>query len=139
MVRRILIFALLIGPASAEPLVITASECAHIVDHHPAADVAYVPGRDVDGNAVTPADIDGGAALRMPSEIEIAIKIDLNDRLGLPTGATGYNAEAEIGVVRYRDGEMTFNGQPLRSDAKAALIRACREQARNRHGTHTPG
>lgn len=135
MVRHILILAVSIGPASAAPLVITAGECAHIIEHHPAPDIAYVAGRDAEGRAVTPADLDGGVALRMPSEIEIPIKLDLNRCLGPPSGPESFDAEAMIGVVGYRDGAMTFNGQALHSEAEAALIRACREHARKQAKT----
>jgi len=74
----------MIGSASAETLVITAGECVHVVEHRPSGDIAYVPGLNRRGNKLASADVDGGALLRMPHDIEI--ELDLTHRLGLPTG-----------------------------------------------------
>ena len=58
--------------AIEDEIVITSTECRLLVQHVPAADVAYEPGVDVDGNAVAPADI-GNPEISLPDEISIDV------------------------------------------------------------------
>ncbi|RMD62947.1 MAG: hypothetical protein D6826_06185, partial [Alphaproteobacteria bacterium] len=78
------------GDAVAHDVVtarLTKSDCARLVKHVPAPDVAYRPGVDVRGRPVTPADVDGGVSIAVPETIEIPIKVDLQDRFGLPANS----------------------------------------------------
>ncbi len=56
------------GPwsARAEPIVIGHDDCARLVPHEPAADVAYQAGMDVHGNSVAPADLPGSVEIDLP-------------------------------------------------------------------------
>lgn len=112
--------------AIAETVTITQSECTNLVRHVPAPDVAYRPGVDVNGNPVTPADLNSTGAVTVPTEFTIPITIDLRDRLGLPADPARFKPEANIGVVTYREGKAWFNGQPLSTEATATLAGACR-------------
>ena len=118
-----------LAPAPADAgtatVVITKADCARLVEHVPAPDVAYQEGVDVYGRPVVPADLGGGAEIAVPEEIFIAIDVDLFDRFGIPPNGVTYDADAIVGVVRYAGDRFTFNGQPLVSEAAAALAERC--------------
>ena len=120
-----------VATASAAVVAIRADDCAQILRHVPTADVAYQPGVDVDGDPVVPADLNGGATIRPPSQIEIPITVELDQRFGIPATPGLYKAEAEIGKVTYKDGQAWFNGQALETQSEAALIAACREHLKH--------
>ena len=115
------------APAGAETatVVITKADCARLVKHVPAPDVAYREGVDVYGRRVVPADLDGGSKIAVPEEIFVAVDVDLFDRFGIPPNGVSYDADAIIGIVRYADDRFTFNGQPLVSEEEAALAERC--------------
>ena len=119
-----------IGPAIA--VTVSHDDCARVVRHVPAPDVAYTPGRDVDGNPVVPADLEGGIRIEPLSEINIPITIDLQDRFGIPANNDLFEAEAHVGTVTRADGKTFFNGQKLSSEDEATLIAACREALRGK-------
>ena len=118
--------------AAAQTITITEPTCRTLVAHRPAPDVAYTPGRDVQGRPVAPADLDGGVTLRMPETISIAITVEIAERFGIPTVPHLYKPEAMIGEVTYRDGRFWFNGQPLQSEAEATLSELCQKQLGSR-------
>jgi hypothetical protein len=111
--------------ADTATVIITKADCARLVKHVPAPDVAYQDGVDVYGRPVAPADLDGGSRLALPEEIFITIEVDLFDRFNTPPNGVNYDADAIIGLVRYADGRFTFNRQPLESDEEAALAERC--------------
>ncbi len=110
---------------------ITRADCARLVEHVPSPDVAYQPGVDAYGRAVAPADVsgglNGGAQIRVPETLRIPIEIDLLDRFGIPANPALYDADVSIGEVVYRDGRLTFEGQPLQDEAAAELTKACQK------------
>lgn len=50
----------------ADVYTVTTQDCREIVTHVPADDVTYMPGVDVNGNAVAPADLGGGYGITAP-------------------------------------------------------------------------
>ncbi len=123
---------LLVGaPARAHEekpeVTITRADCARLIEHVPAPDVAYQPGVDAYGRAVTPADLTGGAQIQVPETLHIPIEIDLLDRFGIPANPGLYESDIPIGEVVYRNGRLTFEGQPLQDDAAAELSRRCQK------------
>ncbi len=113
------------GADEQATVVITKADCARLVEHVPAPDVAYQPGVDVYGRPVAPAELDGGVRRPVPETILIDIEIDLLQRFGIPANPALYDADAEVGEVVYRDGRFTLNGQPLRDEAQAELAARC--------------
>ena len=109
---------------------ISKADCDRLVAHHPAADVAYQPGVDVNGGPVAPADVDDGTRVAVPETIRILITVDLFDRFGIPANPDSFEAEAQVGEVVYRDGRAYFNGQPLQDDAAAELSALCQTVVR---------
>ncbi len=109
---------------------ITRADCARLVAHVPAPDVAYEPGVDVYGRDVVPADLGGAPRIELPETILIDIEIDLQARFGIPADPALYDADAEVGEVLYKDGRFTFNGQPLQDEAQAELAARCQEIVR---------
>lgn len=119
-----------VRPVAAEDLLrIAAADCARLTRHTPAPDVAYRPGVDVRGKAVTSADLDGGAQLNLPAEIVVAIEVDLAKRYGLPRRPGVYDGTAVIGTVTVKDGQALFNGQPMHAFDQALVAEACRARA----------
>ncbi len=96
-----------VAPAAAHEkatVAITRADCARLVAHVPAPDVAYRPGVDVYGREVVPADLGGAPRIELPKTILINIEIDLLQRFGIPANPALYDADAEVGEVAYRDG-----------------------------------
>ncbi len=87
----------------------------------------YVPGVDVRGNPVAPADLIAQQNF-LPAEIVLPVQPDVFAFLGRtpPRGLEGLRAQVGELRVRLADGHVTFNGQPLGA-ANADLIAACRE------------
>lgn len=110
-------------------VVVGAQDCARLVAHTPAADVAYRSGIDVEGNPVVPADT--AVRFRAPTaeDIVISIEIDLRRKYGIPPGSGRYEGVVAVGEVAFENGKAYFNGQPLASDDEQALAAACQ-----RHG-----
>lgn len=114
--------------ASAQITVeITEQDCSQLVQHVAAADVAYQPGVDVNGNAVAPADLDGPQQIPAPEVISFLLTLDLADRLGIqPVDAVDVLARPVIGIVAITsDGRVSFNGNPLTSDDQFELAQLC--------------
>ena len=110
-------------------ITVSRSACKALVSHVPDEDVAYKPGVDVRGNAVTPADLNGGSNIlgSLPKEIEFPVTLDFFEYSGIdaPDGMSG---EQNIGKITYRNGRVYFNDQPIGDDAvNDDLIAACRE------------
>ena len=128
-----LFVAALLAAASAraheEPaeVIITRADCARLVEHVPAPDVAYQPGVDAYGRGVAPLDLNSGAQIQAPETLRIPIEIDLFDRFGIPANPALYESDIPIGEVIYRDGRLTFEGQPLQDEAAAELSRRCQK------------
>lgn len=118
-----------VSPATAGAAVQIAKRgCQRLVAYRPAPGVAYVPGADVRGRPVVPADLSGAPQIALPETIVIEIEADLQDRFGFPTRADSFEGDAKLGTVQVApDGTASFNGQPLQDDAQAALARRCQE------------
>ena len=101
------------------------ADCARLVEHVPAPDVAYQPGVDAYGRAVVPADLNGVTPIQTPETLYIPIEIDLLDRFGIPAHPGLYESDIPIGEVVYQNGRLSFNGQPLQDEAAAELSRRC--------------
>lgn len=82
------------------------------------AGAGYVPGIDVEGRAVAPADLPGPA----PPPIE---NLPIILRHGAAV-AGGHGNGLIVGLVTVRDGHAYFNGAPLAEDDLAAMAAACR-------------
>ncbi len=108
---------------------ITRTNCARLVAHIPTADVAYQPGVDAYGRAVVPADLGGGTQIPVPETLHIPIEIDLLDRFGIPAHPDLFESDIPLGEVIYRNGRLSFNGQPRQNDATAELTTRCQQIA----------
>jgi len=113
-------------------IVLEARDCRRLVTRHrPSLDTAYEPGVDARGRPVAPADLLGGAELRLPEVIVIDVLIPLTEFLGEAAPPRTGHAEVRVGEVRVGEvrveGErLSFNGQPLGDPAAAAIAAACR-------------
>lgn len=126
------------GAAGAGYLTLSENDCARLARHYPSDDVTYRPGHDVRGKAVVPADLDpalgGGGGLILPDAVVIPIELDLFERYGIPANSANFEADAFIGevVVDVASGRALFNGQPLQSEAEAALAAGCQRVLKDR-------
>lgn len=119
------------SPAGAQGQVtvtVTKSDCARLVKHVPAPDVAYRPGVDARGRPVAPADLEGAVRIAPPQTIVLELEVDLQDRFGTPANPDLFEADAQIGQVVVRpDGRAYYNGQPLQDEAAFQLTQRCQE------------
>ena len=106
---------------------IAKADCARLVEHVPAADVAYQPGVDAYGREVVSADLNGGTQFPVPETLHIRIEIDLLDRFGIPANPDLYESDIPLGEVVYQNGRLSFNGQPLQDETAAELSRRCQK------------
>lgn len=119
---------LLASAAVAEEVTVTVTrqDCARLLRHVPAADVAYRPGVGVNGRRVAPADLPGsGADLKvLPDVLEIPIVVEAGNWVATP-GVD--KSEMTMGTVTYDTlrGTFLFNGRPLVSAEAAELAEAC--------------
>lgn len=117
------------SPVAASTITVTATDCQRLVAHQPAADVAYKPGVDVNGNAVAPADLPGSVTIKTPTEVTFDITYDLLSNYGVASDtALAPRGEAVIGTVKYDllSGALTFNGETLGDAETAALRELCK-------------
>ena len=116
------------GGVAAAPnggLVMSSQVCATLAGAAPGVPSAdYQPGVDVNGNAVTPADLPSAPSTPTVDNFPIEIDQQLANRFHLPPGAS---TKAVLGYVTVRNNQAYFNGQPLNADQTSALAEACRE------------
>lgn len=114
--------------ASAE-IAISERDCRQlVVKHEPAPDVTYQPGVDVHGNAVAPADLNGGSQLNLPDVIYIPLEVLIQDKYGIPANSVLYEAKAQVGIVAVRGDKVYYEDQLLNDPETVALEEACRAQ-----------
>jgi hypothetical protein len=91
---------------------------------------AYVPGVDVNGNAVTPADLPRSAPSPAQENFPIEIGIALKKRFGLAAGSRFFRGKAIVGLITVGDGRAWFNGAPLADNERDMMAAACGETNR---------
>jgi len=117
---------------------ITVNDCQMLVDYQSGADANYKPGVDANGQPVTPADLTA-SNIKLPEKF--SFDIDLNEANGLgmtvPSGSQGL---MKVGTVTVdKDGQVSFNGQPLEDKVLTALKAACAAKtAKNPPAVTTP-
>jgi hypothetical protein len=121
----ILLSFMLCSAAHAANILISNAACVGVAAT-PAPDVAYKAGVDVNGKAVVPAELPGSApAITPPDTIKIPLQINLQNALHISNNSNLVAPEAVAGTVEYKNGQVTFNGQPVSSDAAAQIADAC--------------
>lgn len=104
---------------------VPSQDCAALVVHRPAPDVAFKPGVDAHGNRVAPADLAGSRILfETPKTVEFDISFN-----PLDGGAARQFPRSELVVGRLKydlnTGAATLNGHPLSGPELAELARKC--------------
>lgn len=107
---------------AADELRITRADCSRLVRHEPAPDVAYRPGVDARGKPVAPADLGGGAQLKLPDEIVIKLEFDV-----LRGRRSGLEGNTALGTITLRNGRAYVNDEPLHGWEQEVLLEACRK------------
>lgn len=112
--RRLFFAALVLAwPAQAETL--PAETCRTL-------NPDYVPGRDVHGKPVAPADL-SVPAFNPAREIKIDLTVDAARFAGLPV-PPGVEAKATLGVLEVKDGRLTLDGRALEPAAAEKLAQS---------------
>jgi hypothetical protein len=120
----ILALFLLTGSAAAQ-IRVSGTDCRRLVEHKADASVAYTPGVDVNGRAVAPADLPGGAKVQVPDEFVIPIVFYLKRGFGAPGNPT---TGVQAGQVTVKGNTAYYNGQSLTDESQEELARLCRDQ-----------
>lgn len=123
-----LALTVLTAATAAAEIAVSRRDCEQLVKHEPAPDVAYQPGVDVHGNAVEPADLNGGTQLKLPEVIYIPLEVLILDKYGIPANSVLYEAKAQVGIVEVRGDKVYYEGQLLNDPETVALEEACRAQ-----------
>ena len=109
---------------------ISSDACQQIQTHTPDASVAHVPGLDVDGQPVAPADLaDSGSLTMSEQDISIDLRVPLSEFFAIPAGLQPVIGDALIGVgqVTLRDGTPYLGDKRLTGPQQNALAKACAE------------
>ena len=118
--KSLLLFLLTILSLPAQAIEVTYSQemCRLLAEYTLDKGVTYQPGVDVHGNAVAPADINGGSAFQLPEIIKIPLSVDLAQRFGLPDFTDG-ELSAPLGILEItKDGQVLQDGRDLTAQAK---------------------
>lgn len=116
--------------AQTSLLSIRTDDCRQLVSHVPAAAVTYVPGVDVHGRPVVPTDLGAGFGIIAPDEVNIDIRLDLAERLGLggddfASGASSIvSGEGVVEQVTVRGNDIYWNDVKLTRDSHVSLSAA---------------
>ncbi|MDX2142444.1 MAG: hypothetical protein SFV19_03730 [Rhodospirillaceae bacterium] len=127
-----------VSAAQASTLTVRASECQRLVQHASTNDATYTPGVDVRGNAVAPADLDGGSIIALPESIDIQVGVDLADRLGIVDRTKGtprdqatrkvmpFEGKVPLGTLTIKGQDAFWNGERMLPQDQVLLTEACR-------------
>ncbi len=120
---------------SKEAVRISKKDCRYLVNHRPAADVAFKPGVGVKGRRVRPADLPPGHQIKLPDLIAIPLHVPVRDLL--KKGANSQVGESEVAVgqvtVDRHNGEVKYEGQTLVAAESKRLVVACRKLLRGKY------
>src|SRR6266849_10807969 len=102
------------------PIIVSSAACESIAHVNDTPGVAYVPGVDVEGNAVAPADLAGGDTPlnQAVASAPIKITVDLRKRFGIPANASLFQGRSQIGYLTIENGKAYLDGQPLHTAAQ---------------------
>lgn len=116
-------------PKSSRLIQTTKRDCQRLsVLHKPRADVAYVPGVDVRGKKVAPADSSTSSFRQIaPEVIEFTLQFNPLENTGLSASAFGETA-VPVGKIKYdiNTGALTLDGQALNESVSTEFMKACR-------------
>lgn len=102
---------------------LSVADCRALRIHTAGPDTHVQPGAGTGGRKVAPADIAGGQEM-FPDGFSIPLTFDIANKYGL--GRFGdMEGLASAGTLHVKDGNVTFNGQPLQSESLSGLIRDC--------------
>ena len=114
-------------PAWGKPVRVSKQDCANVVRHTPAPDVAYKPGVDVYGRKVVPADLGNPSPIKVPDVISFNLTQSLPG-LSTATGSLGSAfGEPVIGKISIQGNQVYFSGKPLGGIGQSELAKKCRE------------
>ena len=110
-------------PAAAQEVIaVSESDCLYLEKHVPDADVAYTPGVDVNGDPVTPADLNA-------PQVALPEIVNFDLLVGLPVDEP-LKPEGSVGKVsvNLQTSEVSLNGVPLTSPQYQAVVAYCKER-----------
>jgi hypothetical protein len=112
-------------------LVMSSAVCTLLAGLAPAAPGAdYVPGVDVNGDPVAPADLPSSAPPLALENFPIEIGMNLKQRFGISATSQFFRGKAVVGLVTVRDGRAWFNGAALADNERDMMAAACKETKR---------
>ncbi len=124
--------------ATAVPLVVNPEDCRQFINHSPDG-AAYEPGKDVNGNAVTPAE--GPATPGTMGSEDLAVLankttlylgLDVAKRYGLTGKNQALSGDLALGVVTFENGQVMINSKPLATGDDPAVVAACKQALKGR-------
>ncbi|TAH33082.1 MAG: hypothetical protein EYC62_07175 [Alphaproteobacteria bacterium] len=122
----------LVFPAWAAELTLTTDDCEYFVPHTPDDDVAFKPGLDINGDSVTPADLNDNA-IELPQKISIPIILQLETQTqNDPPGSVKIGQlenQAGLGTLTYdtKTRQLFYRDKLVSDSSRQAVIDACKD------------
>ena len=125
-----LLAGLLPGNAAAADAVVTVrkSDCRLVMRHAAATGADYVPGRDVYGRPVAPADVSGSSPDILRGGLSFDITVDGLERYGVADRFAAVEGNAHVATLALRGNQVYFNGQPLQQSEHQGMVALCRDR-----------
>jgi len=112
----------------AENIDVHPALCTSVTHHIADANVAYVPGLDLHGNKVAPADLPGYPNFEMPVRVKVPLTLSLVRALNLknyPYDKFGKGTEIYIGELEIEGRSVLLDGVPLTDPQQEKLSVLC--------------
>lgn len=101
-----------------------------LAQSHSGAGADYVPGVDVRGNPVAPADAPGSYG--WTGDETISVNVELAGRYGIAPRGAGKWVKLSLGEFVIKGNQVYLNGRSLTPEDRTYLIIACRQHKKDR-------
>jgi hypothetical protein len=102
--------------------------CEELMQAPVVPSATYVPGVDAYGHKVVPAEGAGNSSNDWVTDsITIVLSVDLAKRYGIGDDGASFGADAALGQVTLRNGQVMMNGKPLITSDEAGMRAACKQ------------
>lgn len=126
---------LIVSSVSAETKAyVSVKTCRFLTIHVPDADVNYKPGVDVQGRAVTPADLSPSHDLGLKNRISFLLILDVaKENRGSDNSRQkfqdhpGLEGNIKLGEIVLQDGKVSLDGKPLAAEQRQELNEFCQK------------
>ena len=101
--------------------------CERAVSYSSGSAADYVPGVDVHGKEVVPADVDPSVVLNLPERFDIPLQLDIASHFGGAVATYPFDTNLPVGTITLdlAKNQLLFNGKPLNPQQQEDLQALC--------------